>query len=290
MPGLGLAELGLLAVPLGLLVVRSLRSPSRDEVEAFQAAHGVTLNEDTGPMVETYLRRGRLYRTIGGALGFFLLPLGLALAGVHVDGLSGWRALLVGYLVGAAAAGVAPLPVSNGLRTALVSPRRLPAYVPWWALAGVRLVPLLALSLYPLYAWAEAGREQSGMPTLGQFAGGAAVTAVLALGTEVLARAVLRRRQPAVARDLVQADDAVRSSSLHAVIGAGLAAELLLLADQLWDVLVALKPEASPALVMLRHTLTGLSFLAFLLALASWVHLVRPRSAVVRRGPGEAPA
>ncbi|MGZ5353067.1 MAG: hypothetical protein ACXWX6_02760 [Actinomycetota bacterium] len=47
---------------------------------------------------------------------------------------------------------------------------------------------------------------------------------VILITVELLKRSIVRRPQPAVDEDLLRADDAIRSGSIHALVGAGIRA------------------------------------------------------------------
>jgi hypothetical protein len=58
-----------------------------------------------------------------------------------------------------------------------------------------------------------------------------ATAAVLPFLLEVLQRWIVRRPQPLVEPDLLAADDAIRSQSVHSICGSGMAIQLLLIAE-----------------------------------------------------------
>jgi hypothetical protein len=69
---------------------------------------------------------------------------------------------------------------------------------------------------------------------------------------------------------LVNADDAIRSASVHALAGAGIAFELLIVSGQLINLAVV------STLDLLRWTLPVLAILSFGVAIGSWIHLTKP--------------
>jgi len=91
-------------------------------------------------------------------------------------------------------------------------------------------------------------------------------------------RGVIRRPQAGTSADLVAVDDGFRSSSLHALAGAGVALELLLIAFELSQIQGALsfRNESSDWAAVL-------ALFAAAMSIASWVVLGHPRSWRTRR-------
>lgn len=83
----------------------------------------------------------------------------------------------------------------------------------------------------PLYLLLPRRRSITSEPQLLIASGLVVITAAL---VEAALRVIVRRPQPAVAPDVVSADDAIRSASIQASAGAGVAIVLLLVAAELW--------------------------------------------------------
>lgn len=211
------------------LVVRTARVPLEPALARFAQRHGLTLTAGNRSPVAVYLRRARVLRSLGGSLGL-LVPMLVTVTTRGRVQLGGWELVLLGYLLGAAAAEalVARRP-PTGERRASLAPRLLTSYLPRWTR---NLRWLLVLTAAALAAWHAVLQGLTAFPggPLGALAGCLAVAAA----SELALRAVVGRPQPMVDADLLAADDALRASSLQALAGAAVAIELLLVADQ-WN-------------------------------------------------------
>jgi hypothetical protein len=150
----------------------------------------------------------------------------------------------------------------------MLAPRRLSDYLPAWMLWAERAVALAVLALVPLATPGSAGRAK--------------VTVIAAITVATLVavglRAMVRRPQPLGGPGELAVDDALRSIALHRAAGAGLAALLSLLGNQL--------------AVLDRHwwVLTGvLGLVCYGLAIGCWKDLTSPLWWPIRRGTGPAP-
>lgn len=212
---------------------RAALAPSAAAMTRFAARYGLVLTPANRPPVAAYLRRAGLLRTLGGWLGLLVpaLVTGLTRARVNVGG---WELVLFGYLVGATLAeALVARPLPTGERRASLAPRNLAAYLPRWTPA-VRWTLVLAAGV--LAGWyAAAWRPGAPQDRFGGAVAGFLVCAAVAAGSEVLLRAVIRRRQPVAGEDLLAADDAIRRSSLHALAAASMSIQVLLLSAQLND-------------------------------------------------------
>lgn len=206
-----------LLLAAGLGVVSALSAiergrVSRHRLRAFARRHRLTVTVDNGDRVIRYLATTRRWRTTGLVVGL-LVSVGWALSqgGVQVN----FLALFAGWFVGALVAEVRLARTSFGPRRVASLASRSPGlYLPrtaWW------LVPALAVASVAaaVYAWVRAGVPE---PTVGLLAGAAVAIAVVV--NRVQAR-VVGRAQPAEAPDVVAADDAIRSRSLHVLTGGG---------------------------------------------------------------------
>jgi hypothetical protein len=144
-----------------------------------------------------------------------------------------------GYLLGGVAAELTrQRPHPRQVRAAILAPRRLADYLPAWMLRSERAVALAVLGL----------------------------------------RAMVRRPQPVASTGELAVDDALRSTSLHRAAGAGLAALLFLLGNQLG--------------ALDRHwwALTGfLALVCYGLAIGCWKDLTSPLWWPIRRDTGPRP-
>ena len=90
------------------------------------------------------------------------------------------------------------------------------------------------------------------------------------LTVELFQRYIVARRQPAVNLDLVRADDAIRSASIHALAGAGLALELLVASVVVGEIAGTFNNSLA------SWSLGSAAVLLFGSALGSWIHLTQP--------------
>jgi hypothetical protein len=185
---------------------------SRYRLRAFAKRHRLTITVDNGNRVIRYLATTRRWRTTGLVAGL-LVSVGWALSqgAFRID----FLALFAGWFAGALVAEIRLARTSFGPRRVASLESRSPGlYLPrtaWW------LVPAFAVASVAgaIYAWVRVGAPD---PTVWLLAGAAVVIAVVV--NRVQAR-VVGRPQPAEAADVVAADDAIRSRSLHVLTGGG---------------------------------------------------------------------
>ena len=267
-----------LAVASVLAARRPLDPPT---VDAWAAGYGLTdLPAGGRELAERYLRRGRLFRTVGGAVPFLAGTVAPALwaatRGLPAPwplSLFGVRSWLAGYLVGVLVAEWSwARPHGGPLRSAALAPRELGGYLPGRVVVGLRLAAVAVVALVPLVAWLPAAPARE-LALRGR--GGALATAAVAVGAalavELLLRRMVGRPQPVADPDARAVDDALRSTSAHAAASAGLAIVLLSLSLQLGNLAVDL--GAAPA----RTALVGLSLGSAVAALVAWARIGHPR-------------
>lgn len=225
---MGPVEIVFLAVPIGivaLLMVGLRRTTRHEEAEGWAAGHGIRLNDQTRKVVDEYLHRSRKFKLAGAVVGI-VLPLGTQLPGAEMIG---------GYLIGAVLAEWKhPRLAGEKQPTASLVPRSVNDYLPSFVVPVLRSSMAGAALLGAAYFW---GPERSSVTDLGVGFGAAfAAAMLLPPGIEMLLRKIVGRSQPSGDPQLIAVDDAMRSSSLHAVGGAGLALVMLLLGGMLWAV------------------------------------------------------
>ncbi len=148
--------------------------------------------------------------------------------GTRVPGLE----MLGGYLLGALAAELTQPRLRHTTEPAAsLTPRSLTDYLSPRILRALRGTAVLSVGLVPLYLLLPQRAPVTDHPQLFVASLLVVITAVV---VEAVLRLIVRRPQPAVAPDLVSADDAIRSGSIHASAGAGLGIALLLVATELW--------------------------------------------------------
>jgi len=252
-----------------LFVVAAARPASERVLTRFAALHDLALTDANRAVVAAYLRRAHLLRTLGAWLGIVVSMLVTGLTRDRLD-VGGWELVLLGYLAGAAVAEVGvPRPWPPGPRRAALAPRRVASYLPRWTLPARWALVLVAGALAGWYAaaWAPGARQGLVVGVVGRFA----VCAAVAVGSELLLRAVVRRRQPVVDADLLAADDAIRTSSLHALAAASTAIQVLLLGGQLSGLGRLAQARGGSG-----STQYLLSFVTTLLAVTAWSALRHP--------------
>lgn len=217
-----LVVMGLIAlVPLAAIVVLAVKARG-SQPEAFAEAHGIAVTDANRHLVAAYLDRSWRWRVTGAVLGA-VVPFGTRIPGLEMLG---------GYLVGALAAELTqPRLRRTAQPTASLTPRSLSDYLAPGILRALRATAVLAVALVPLYLLLPRRVSITTHPQLFVASGLVVITATL---VEAALRVIVRRPQPAVAPDVVSADDAIRSASIHASAGAGLAIVLLLVATELW--------------------------------------------------------
>jgi len=269
-----------------LLVAISGFRLSNTYLAKWTKAHGVEVTDQNRDVVRRYLLRGRRIRTAGGMAGY----LGYYIWAVVVDpthaGFWWIVATFAGYLIGAAVAEIwAFRPQAGRVRAASLAPRRITDYVPTPAVVAVRAIPIALLVLiacWPLipdrrneyhYVFPGVVIRPSIWPVL-LWAGGATLLWVF---IEVTARRIVRRPQPLTEPDLIAADDAIRSTAIHGLVGAGLALMLGLASASIGRWQGYAGPDRLNNLFMILALLTGLS------APFAWLRLGVDQSWIVRR-------
>jgi hypothetical protein len=227
-------------------------------VDAWASGRGLTvLPAGQQEPAARYLRRSRLFPTVGGAVPFMAgtVPYALwaATRGLPAPwplGLYGVRTWLTGYLVG--------------------------VLVAEWSWARPHAGPVRSAALVPVIAWGPVAPGPVRELVL-RGRGGALATAAAAVGVtvavELLLRRMVRRPQPVYDPMALAVDNALRSTSVHAAAGAGLAIVLLSLSLQLSN--VAANLGSGPA----RTATVGLAWGCALAALAAWVRIGHPHRA-----------
>lgn len=220
--------LGFVIIPLLIVAIpvsRAFRPLDAAFVREWADAHALVLTPTNRPLVEYYLATARKLRTLGAVAGILLPPLFTWSLGLDNPRVSGFWAL-PGYLIGAAYAELRLNRPLGRQRAASLAPRRLGDYLPRRLLRAQRVAGVFSAlgALAALLTQADDLDTNAGAVIV---AGG--VGAALAIALELVERHIVARPQPVVAPDLVAADDAIRSQSIHSVAGSGLAIVILCL-------------------------------------------------------------
>jgi hypothetical protein len=266
---LGGIEIIVLAALLGVAAIALWpRLDQRQSIERWAQESGLQLTANNRALVASYLRRTRAFRLVGGLLGLLLPWIVVQSALPKPFDFSLFRALL-GYLLGALVAELSFNRPQGEFPSASLVPRSVSDYLAHWYRIALPVCASLGLGLTLWYNTlpdrASAGPDAP-PPTV--------VLVVMIVGVwltvELFQRYIVARRQPAVNLDLVRADDAIRSASIHALAGAGLALELLVASVMLGEVAGTFKNS------LVAWSLGSTAVVLFGCALGSWIHLTRP--------------
>jgi hypothetical protein len=266
-------------VPFAYIVFRGFRPPDQRFLHRWTGAYGIKLTEGNKPMIVTYLRRTKRIRTVGALAGLMTSILIVTLTNGRQSNSflgNGLFLAVVGYLVATVVAeAVVPRPPRGEIRTASLLPRTLQDYLPGYAIAALRGLPVLSVALIPLYMAVRSNMPDSNISEVG-FAVTSAILLVTAIGTEVVQRVIVNRPQPVLPPDLLDADDAIRSASVHALAGGGVALALVWLTYQFGAIGNGRGGAVSWFLAILAILTVGL-------AVASWIDLAHPKEWRVHR-------
>ena len=281
---LGPIEVGFfLIVAILIALVMVARGVHVDEryMTRWADSANVPLTDANLPVVRRYLAWSRRFRTAGLVTGFLAPVIVSAVIG-KPDDPGAWAVslMVVGYLLGAIVAEFVINRPDRGSGTALLVPRRLNDYLPAYVLVLQRGLAAIALCMVPVYALLKPHAQFTtpSIPVAAAFGIGAACLAIL---VEALERRIVGRRQPVTDTADVTLDDAMRSSSLHVLAGAGIAV-LMFVASLM--VAISIAAVASEAV----STAVGVAFILLVLptSLFFWIHLAKPNGFMVRRaGP-----
>lgn len=264
---------------LAAIVVGGLRRTKRTEVPVWAERYGLSPSEASAELIERYLSWTRRWRMAGTLLGVGAFAKWILFD--HVDdpqpGPVPWLALAAaGYLLGAIAAEI----TLNGIHrperplfpVAALEERRPEMYVGKSAMRVLWALTALSAGLVPAYFMlADQPHIRS---RFGVVVAVALSVLALTLGIGRLIRHVVLRPQPAASDESRLADNAMRSSSLHAIAGSAVALGLILLSAATSELQEALEAQAPHSRVDLISVVTVGSLT---LALLSWYLLGRPR-------------
>jgi hypothetical protein len=277
-----------LLLPLALVLValsRAYGEVDDDFLVEWSAAHALALTPANRPMVRWYLRNARVLRTWGVLAGIGLPPLAFAAFGIGETRVpQDWTWIFVGYLVGALYAELSLVrPRGAGPRSASVVPRDLDQYLPARMLRAQRGVGLAAVIGAFVVGGLPYGERSQGAepPNTAMILVLGLIAAAFAVGLERLQRWLIERPQPFTDPELLAADDAIRSQSVHSLAGSGIAVLLLLAGTMCW----AMSASDLQVLRWVMWVPAVLSFLAALYACLYFGHRawrVRRPSAAAR--------
>lgn len=208
--------LAFLSLPVVLAVYYSYGPMGRGRVERFAARQQLPITTANGGVVIRYLATTRRWRATGLAAGYVVALVVSTLAGgLHVNTLE----LFAGWFVGALAAEARVAHLGHGeRRAATLTVRRPQAYLGRISRAFLPAATVLAVvvAVVTIIEYAR-GRVFSVSLAVWWFIAALAIAAIVV----AVGRIVLRRAQPVAAADLLAADDAIRSRSMHVLAGGG---------------------------------------------------------------------
>jgi hypothetical protein len=263
-----------------------------EAVERWAQSAGLPLTDENRRVVRRYLTWNRRARRAGGLAGFILPNL---YSGIVDQSFAGFPFPFIvgGYLLGTVVAEVVVNRPRRRSGAALLVARRLDDYLPRHVLALQRGLPVVAVLLpgaFALSPFPDLVPLPSVEPdTLAGFAVPAAVAVGTAVVIEALERLIVARRQPITSHNDLAVDDAIRSSSLHVVAGAGLAMLLFVVAVEVGSLAAFAEASAWPA-PLAWVPLAGLVVALLAAAVYFWLRLPDPHGFQVRRGRQEVPA
>jgi hypothetical protein len=218
-----------LCIVIGIAAGVAAGPVARKRLERFAWRQRLEVTATNGDQIIRYLATTRRWRVAGFTAGYVLSI--AAVVVVNDIGNLGFVVLFAGWFTGALVAEIRVAHLAHGTRRAAsLRPRRPGFYLPVvaWALVPVAAGLAVAVAVATLVARASHRAEPDWW---------AAVWLVVALATAGTVRAVqrrvLRRPQPLAAPDVLAADDAIRSRSLHVLAGGGTALVLLCVTAQL---------------------------------------------------------
>jgi hypothetical protein len=247
----------------------------------------LALSATSASKIGRYLTWTRRWRMAGAFLGVLAFGKWILLDRMDYPepGIAPWLILAVaGYLVGAMAAEIT-LHGIHGIELPEVSvaslqERRPDMYVSKSAISVLWSVPFLCIAIVPTYflvADQPHIHSRFGIVAAAAFGG-----LVLAVVVRRLMLHVVLRPQPAMSDELQHVDNAMRSWSLHAIVGSAVALALILLSVATSELQAALEARYQHSRVDLISIVT-LGSLVF--AVVSWFIFSRPHPAQARLEP-----
>jgi hypothetical protein len=220
----------------------SLRPVDRPEVELFARSANLTVSVENGVRIIDAIARTRFWRVIGATAAVVLAVLFLIWNTFRTQKLdiNLWLLLvfLAGYYVGSVVAEYRTAHQEYGEvpRVASLRPRQLSDYIGSWAKSWPRALAVSGLAA-ALVAVIAANR-------LGWGAVAGVGAALIAVTTAVVGRHIVERPSTVESAELMAADSAIRSRSLHALFGATVGIQMWLACIALIEALAAVATRA----------------------------------------------
>ena len=271
----GVLFLSSVVIALAYLLYQGWRGGHEWLTSRWAERRGLPLTAENRSFVLAYIRRTRSLRLAGGLIGL-LGPIVYSVwsgKSPPFQGLEGWVLVLGGYLAASLVAEVTiRRPVGESGRQAALRPRELPAYLPTGVSWSMRVLALIAVCLIPVYGLLPLQAQRVSDPAF--FVWGIS-SAILAAAVESFQRFIVRRPQPFVTTDLLQADDLIRAASINALAAGGIGLLLLIVGYQVSTIGVSTDVDG-------LRWLGWAGLVGWLAALMAWIRLSRPE----KLGPG----
>jgi hypothetical protein len=215
-------------VPVALIAM-AIRPVSYPELRSFAGRYSIEVTQETLPFVTRSVRRGRVGRLVGTALGLSLYPV-LYGVGISIPNASVVYAV-IGYLFGAFVTALIPASQGVGLRGASLVPRSATDYLPRIALIS----PIAAFAVSAIAIVVYELEPHRVLPSVSGSPAGPVISGIAAAATLIAVKVVVARAQPVTTPGLVALDDGLRTQALHTIAGSGIAVALIGTASSLFQ-------------------------------------------------------
>ncbi len=242
--GFGTNDIVLVSVFFGVVTIvgifRAAGYPDAKKLDAWMEGHGLNPEAATRPTLQRYLNRTRWIRTIGALIGWNVpyVWMWVTRSARRMDDL-GTYWWLVGFAVGILVAELVR-PRFPGTGSA-IERRQLAQYLPDFTTLDRRI--LVGLAIFPLVAARLLPTKGVGFPNdsvvprqdISWYLWLTIAAGAIVIGTKIVQEIIVRRRQSFDSLDELQADDAMRSTSVQGIAGLGYGGPLFLTATMMWD-------------------------------------------------------
>jgi hypothetical protein len=249
---------------------------TRPRLERFARRHQLVITATNGNQVIRYLATTRRWRATGLAAGVLASIAGSVAHGVFQVY---FLVLFAGWFAGALVAEVRLAPAPFGpRRAASLVPRQPGAYLPRTAWTLLPAAGAISLAVGAASAIGALAGRPVGLGAAPLFA----VAMLVFVVVRVVQHRVLHRPQPVAEPDVLAADDAIRSRSLHVLAGGGTTLVLYCVLGQL----AALSPALPETATGVIEVVTFLGI--FAVPLLGWAVAVSPWPVRPSAGPASA--
>jgi hypothetical protein len=272
-----------LLVPIVLAVASRGFRVDEEYVARWASSAGLELTDATRPVVRRNLTWSRRARTVGGLVGFLapVIYAWVAEAAVGHDVITdvgGWSLLLMfaGYLLGSVVAELVVNRPGGHRGPTMRGSRRVGEYLSHYLLVIQRSLGIACAALVGAYVLLSLFLRMP-EPSVGSVAVYGSVGLGVAAVIEALQRVIIARPRAAANPGALAVDDAMRSSSVHLVAGAGIAI-LIFFAAVLVSALLFFVDSPTGAITFV------LMLFLFPLSIFFWLDSGKPHGFRVQRG------